>query len=238
MAPCAAAAAGVAVLRIVGAVASWSVVAFIGMWLAFDFLRDTDANRLLVVVVAIVGGGRRNLLPVLGHGPGWSTCCPAVSGRASGPTCSSGPALVILAVFLVYPVINTIIISFKDARRRQSFVGLRQLPSSSSPTTSMLRSIRNTALWIVLVPLSRCRIGLVFATLADRLRRGEAIAKSLIFLPMAISFVGAAVTWRLDLQLPARGLRHQHRPAQRDQAGPRAGPGGVAVAAAVEQPSC
>jgi alpha-glucoside transport system permease protein len=40
-------------------------------------------------------------------------------------------------------------------------------------------------------------VGLVFATLADRLRRGEAVAKSLIFLPMAISFVGAAVTFRL-----------------------------------------
>ena len=61
----------------------------------------------------------------------------------------------------------------------------------------MLRSIRNTALWIVFVPPVAVSIGLVFATLADRLRRGEAVAKSMIFLPMAISFVGAAVTFRL-----------------------------------------
>ncbi|HET7488142.1 MAG TPA: sugar ABC transporter permease, partial [Acidimicrobiales bacterium] len=51
--------------------------------------------------------------------------------------------------------------------------------------------------WIVIVPLVAVTVGLVFAMLADRLRRGEAIAKSLIFLPMAISFVGAAVTFRL-----------------------------------------
>ena len=47
------------------------------------------------------------------------------------------------------------------------------------------------------MPLVAVSVGLVFATLADRLRRGEAVAKSLIFLPMAISFVGAAVTFRL-----------------------------------------
>ena len=47
------------------------------------------------------------------------------------------------------------------------------------------------------MPLVAVSVGLVFATLADRLRRGEAVAKSIIFLPMAISFVGAAVTFRL-----------------------------------------
>src|SRR3546814_5363657 len=61
----------------------------------------------------------------------------------------------------------------------------------------MLRSLRNTSLWIVVVPALALVIGLVFATLADRLQRGESVAKSVIFLPMAISFVGAAVTFRL-----------------------------------------
>ena len=46
----------------------------------------------------------------------------------------------------------------------------------------------------------------MFATLADRLRRGEAIAKSMIFLPMAISFVGAAVTWRLIYSFRPEGF--------------------------------
>jgi alpha-glucoside transport system permease protein len=71
---------------------------------------------------------------------------------------------------------------------------------------SMLRAIRNTAGWIVFVPLVGVSIGLVFATLADRLRRGEAVAKSLIFLPMAISFVGAAVTWRLIYSFRPEGF--------------------------------
>ena len=61
----------------------------------------------------------------------------------------------------------------------------------------MLRSLRNTAGWITLVPLVGVSVGLAFATLTDRLQRGESVAKSLIFLPMAISFVGAAVTFRL-----------------------------------------
>ncbi|MBA2281927.1 MAG: sugar ABC transporter permease [Acidimicrobiia bacterium] len=106
-----------------------------------------------------------------------------------------GPALAILSVFLIYPVANTILISFRDAQS-QDYVGLDNYRFVFTDE-SMLRSIRNSALWIVLVPAVAVTIGLVFATLADRLRRGEALAKSMIFLPMAISFVGAAVTWRL-----------------------------------------
>jgi alpha-glucoside transport system permease protein len=106
-----------------------------------------------------------------------------------------GPALVILSVFLVYPVFNTFLISLKDATG-DSFVGLENFTFLFTDD-SMLRSIRNTAGWMILVPIVAVSIGLLFATLADRLRRGEAIAKSMIFLPMAISFAGAAVTWRL-----------------------------------------
>ena len=58
----------------------------------------------------------------------------------------------------------------------------------------------------MLVPLVAVSIGLAFATLADRLRRGEAIAKSLIFLPMAISFVGAAITFRLIYSFRPEGF--------------------------------
>src|SRR5439155_7012407 len=120
---------------------------------------------------------------------------PARSRESFRPYVFVGPALVILTVFLVYPVINTIIVSFKDANS-SGFVGLDNYRFVFSDP-SMLRSIRNTAMWIVLVPLIAVGTGLVFATLADRLRRGEAFVKSMIFLPVAISFVGAAVTWRL-----------------------------------------
>ena len=106
-----------------------------------------------------------------------------------------GPAMVVLAVFMIYPVITTILLSLKDANG-QDFVGIDNYRFVFTDE-SMLRSIRNTAGWIVFVPAVAVTVGLAFAALADRLRRGEAVAKSLIFLPMAISFVGAAVTWRL-----------------------------------------
>ena len=71
----------------------------------------------------------------------------------------------------------------------------------------MLTAIRNTFGWIILVPLVRGeRSGCAFATLADRLRHGEAFAKSMIFLPMAISFAGASITWRLIYSFRPQGF--------------------------------
>ena len=115
-----------------------------------------------------------------------------------------GPALVIVAIFLVYPVINTIILSFRDARSEE-FVGLENYRFLFTDE-SMLRSIRNTLGWVVLVPLAGVSVGLVFATLADRLRHGEGVAKSMIFLPMAISLVGAAVVWRFIYSFRPEGF--------------------------------
>jgi alpha-glucoside transport system permease protein len=115
-----------------------------------------------------------------------------------------GPCLVILAVFLVYPVINTLLLSVRDANS-EGFVGLDNFKFVFTDE-SMLRSIRNTFAWIIVVPFFGVTIGLAFATLADRLRHGEAAAKSMIFLPMAISFVGAAVTWRLVYSFRPEGF--------------------------------
>jgi alpha-glucoside transport system permease protein len=115
-----------------------------------------------------------------------------------------GPALVILAVFLVYPVFNTIFISFENSTSTE-FVGLDNYKFVFTDV-SMLRSIRNTVGWLVLVPLVAVSIGLAFATMADRLRRGEAVAKSLIFLPMAISFAGASITWQLIYSYRPQGF--------------------------------
>jgi alpha-glucoside transport system permease protein len=120
---------------------------------------------------------------------------PARYRESVRPYVFVGPALVILSIFLVYPVINTVLISFRDAQG-EAFVGLDNFKFVFTDD-SMLRAIRNTAGWVILVPLAAVSIGLAFATLADRLRRGEPVAKSLIFLPMAISFAGASITWRL-----------------------------------------
>lgn len=182
----------VTLLRIVGAVAV-PVAAFALLWGTFDFLRNENANRFLVVGVAIGVGvlGVFFLFWAMNRVVDW---LPSQYRDGVRPYVFVGPALVILSVFLVYPVINTVLISFKDAHST-TFVGLDNYRFVFTDE-SMLRAIRNTVGWIVLVPLVAVTIGLVFATLADRLRRGEAVAKSLIFLPMAISFVGAAVVWR------------------------------------------
>src|SRR6185503_20192719 len=74
---------------------------------------------------------------------------PASFREGVRPYVFVGPALVILAVFLVYPVINTILTAFKDARS-QEFVGLDNFRFVFTDD-SMLRSIRNTFAWILIV---------------------------------------------------------------------------------------
>jgi alpha-glucoside transport system permease protein len=180
-------------LRLIGALAI-PIVGFFVLWATFDFLRDAEANRFLIVGVAVVVGvggvfflywGMNRLVELL----------PDRYREGVRPYIFVGPALVILTVFLIYPVINTILVSLKDSQG-ESFVGLDNFKFVFTDP-SMLRAIRNTFGWIVIVPLLGVSIGLAFATLADRLRRGEAVAKSMIFLPMAISFAGASITWKL-----------------------------------------
>ena len=173
------------------------------LWATLDFLRQEDANRFLVVGVALTVGvlGVFFLFWAMNRVVGW---LPERHREGVRPYVFVGPALVILSVFLVYPVINTILISFKDAQSSE-FVGLDNYRFVFTDE-SMLRAIRNTVGWIILVPLVAVTIGLLFATLADRLRRGEAVAKSLIFLPMAISFVGAAVVWRFIYSFRPEGF--------------------------------
>lgn len=173
------------------------------LWWTFDFLRDADANRVVVVGVAIVVGvggvfflywAMNRVVDLL----------PERYAEGVRPYVFVGPALVILSVFLVYPVINTIVISFKDARS-DNFVGFENFTFVFTDD-GMLRSIRNTLGWIIVVPVLAVAIGLAFATLSDRLRRGEAAAKSMIFLPMAISFVGAAVVWEFIYSFRPEGF--------------------------------
>ncbi|MGV3759936.1 MAG: carbohydrate ABC transporter permease, partial [Actinomycetota bacterium] len=189
-------------LKLLGAVAVLIGLPLLVQW-AFDFTKDREANRFAIVGVAIALG-------VLGVFALFWLMDQIVDRLPKGwretvrPYVFVGPALVVLSVFLIYPVINTILLSFRD-RRGDSWVGLDNFEFVFTDP-SMVRSLRNTAMWIVVVPALALLIGLVFATLADRLQRGESVAKSVIFLPMAISFVGAAVTFRLIYSYRPQGF--------------------------------
>jgi alpha-glucoside transport system permease protein len=96
-------------------------------------------------------------------------------------------------VGLVYPALETVRGSFHD-RDGSEFVGLDNYVTVFTQD-SFQTVLRNTVLWVVLVPLVTTALGVVYAYLVDR-TRFEALAKALVFLPMAISMVGAGVIWK------------------------------------------
>lgn len=104
-----------------------------------------------------------------------------------------GPAVLMIGLGLLYPAIRTIRQSFFD-RTSENFVGWDNYQTILGNSTFQSVLI-NTLIWVLLVPLASTGIGLVYAVLVDR-TRFEALAKGLIFLPMAISLVGAAIIWR------------------------------------------
>jgi len=102
------------------------------------------------------------------------------------------PAVLLLLVGLIYPTIRTLIFSFMDARS-ENFVGFENYVwAFTIPEIQIV--LRNTALWVVFVPILSTLIGLAIAYMTDRMK-SAAVVKSLIFMPMAISFVGASVIW-------------------------------------------
>ncbi|MEU8819482.1 sugar ABC transporter permease [Actinoplanes sp. NPDC048796] len=103
------------------------------------------------------------------------------------------PTVFLLAFGLVYPGLRTIYESFFDAAGK-AFVGFDNYSTIFSDN-DQLTVLRNTVIWVVIVPFLATAIGLVYAILVDR-SRFESFAKALIFLPMSISFVAASVIWK------------------------------------------
>ena len=103
------------------------------------------------------------------------------------------PALAFLIVFLVYPTVNTLVLSFED-KLSQKFVGLDNYAWFFSDATT-LEALRNSVLWVVFMTAGVVGLGLLVAVLVDRVRY-EPVAKTAIFVPLAISFVAAAIIWK------------------------------------------
>ncbi|MDM8085305.1 sugar ABC transporter permease [Cellulomonas cellasea] len=104
-----------------------------------------------------------------------------------------GPTVLGLGFGLVYPGLRTIWGSLLDSKGN-AFVGLENYVRVFSED-QFQTVLRNTLLWVILVPVLATLIGLVYAVLVDR-TRFEYLAKTLIFLPMAISMVGAGIIWK------------------------------------------
>jgi alpha-glucoside transport system permease protein len=105
------------------------------------------------------------------------------------------PAVAAIGVYLVYPTVVTIIDSLKSSDSSR-FVGLDNFGKLLS-TPAFRQTLLNSLLWIAVVPAACIVVGLLVAALADRLApRAEKAAKTIIFMPMAISAVGSATEWR------------------------------------------
>ncbi|MGB9686596.1 MAG: carbohydrate ABC transporter permease [Rectinema subterraneum] len=151
-----------------------------------------NSQTILMLAVAVLG------VPLLLVG--YITLSERLLGSAAHKRSSSvraifwiAPAVVLLVVFLVYPIITTIILSLKDAASR-GYVGLANYKYVFTDR-NMLLVLRNNLLWLVLFTLVTLTFGLLIALLADRVKY-EAVAKSIVFLPMAISFVAAGIIWK------------------------------------------
>ena len=107
-----------------------------------------------------------------------------------------GPALVLLILFLLIPAFSTLSLSFQEADGTRTVRNYAFLWDPGALGYEQIRfALRNSIMWLVLVPTVCISLGLLIAVLADSTRWGI-VAKTLIFVPMAISFVGAAVIWR------------------------------------------
>jgi len=118
------------------------------------------------------------------------------------------PAVFFLALYLAYPVFETLRLSLTDRDLGGAFVGLENYRKMANED-KFWEAVRNNMLWLVVVPGASTAFGLLVAQLTDRIGWGN-LAKSLIFMPMAISFVGASVIFKLI---------YDARPADRSQIG-------------------
>ncbi len=180
-------------------------------WPSFLVESDTAVRKLgLMVFVVLLFVGVMALLLFMVDSrkrvPNWTVAIAFV-----------GPALAALLLGLIWPGISTLIQSFYGRSpwydpERSEFVGMANF-STLFTTPEFQVVLRNTLIWVILVPLVAVGLGLLYAVLIDR-TRGEAISKGLIFLPMAISLVGASIIWRFvyEYRAPARpqiGLLNQ-----------------------------
>ena len=165
---------------------------FLAQAILFRELTDQIPRNLLVVLAILVGSsfifllffGMDRLIKL----------APKDSRDALEARMFVGPSLFMITLFLFYPALRTIYISFKD-RYSDSFIGFENYKWAFKDP-EMLVTIRNQIIWLFSVVFFVILIGLVVGWLSDRLNKGEAFFKSIVFMPMAISAVGASAIFK------------------------------------------
>lgn len=213
---------GARIISLIGRVllaVSIPLIAFYVLYLGFIFLRDSEAPQVIITLVAIIWGVGgvallywifNNLVERLPDA--WKTRLL--------PFVFVGPAMAILAWYLAIPTLRTFWISLFNRDGPPAGLGFFQLISSDSfvglsnyvavfTQDLMQEALRNNLMWIIFGSTFSVAFGLVIAVFADR-SGFEKIAKSFIFLPMAISFVGASIIWNFI---------YEYRPAAQPQIG-------------------
>lgn len=176
-----------------------AAVVFLALWFGLGFLSDPDTfqslnpnlSKLLQAVIAVVLG----VAGIWALFYAGNTVIEALPGRASEilrPYLFVLPAVAVVGLYLVYPTIGTVVQSVTD---RPEGEGLLYNYTEAFSNPEIILNLRNNLIWLLIAPAAAVLIGLVFAGMVDRVKL-ESLAKSFVFLPLAISFVGAAVIWK------------------------------------------
>lgn len=179
------------------------VITFIVLLFGYRFLRDSQAPQLVLVLVAIIWGvGGVALLYAVSN---WLVeQLPKATARRLQPFVFVGPAVAILAWYLFIPTIRTLVMSFQNDIST-AFIGLDNYIYAFT-NSLMLETFRNNLMWMVIGTSVTVGLGLLIAVLADR-SRFESVYKAIIFMPMAISFVGAGVIWKFIYTYKGEGVQ-------------------------------
>jgi alpha-glucoside transport system permease protein len=187
--------------------AAGAILAAFALWQGFFFLRDSEAPKLVIAAAAVVWGVGG--LAALYAGSAWVISrLPLSWSRRLEPFIFVGPGVLAVFYFLALPTVRTFIASLLN-RDGTVFVGLANYVSVLTEPF-MLITFRNNLMWLVFGAGLTVVFGLLVATLADHSRH-EKLVKSIIFMPMAISLVGAGVIWKFvyavkDVSEPQIGL--------------------------------
>jgi len=177
-------------------------VTFLILQQGYLFLSRGQAHKLVQILVAIIWGVGG--IAMLFWVTNWvAEQLPKKWTRRLQPFIFVGPAILMMGWFLAIPVVRTFVASFRSAYGT-SWVGLQNYVYAFTDAR-MLETFRNNLLWLVFGTSFSVGFGLLIAVLADR-SRWEVIYKSIVFTPMAISFVGAGVIWKFIYTYKGEGI--------------------------------